>query len=64
MEIITVNQTILKASEGYKLTNGTAYGSSVVLGAGDSPDNWREITIEEYNEIMKAKDGEDDENID
>ena len=61
MEIITVNQTILKASEGHKLTNGTAYGSSVVLGAGDSPDNWSEITIEEYNEIMNAQ--EDEENI-
>ena len=61
MKIETVTQTVLRASEGHKLTNGTAYGSSVVLGAGDSPDNWHEITIEEYNEIMKAQ--EDEENI-
>ena len=58
MEIITVNQTILKASEGHKLTNGTAYGSSVVLGAGDSLDNWYEITLEEYNKIMNEQEGE------
>lgn len=61
MKIETVTQTVLRASEGHKLTNGTAYGSAVVLGVGDSPDNWREITIEEYNEIMKAQ--EDEENI-
>jgi hypothetical protein len=61
MKIETITQTVLRASEGHKLTNGTAYGSSVVLGAGDSSDNWREITIEEYNEIMKAQ--EDEENI-
>jgi hypothetical protein len=55
MKIETVTQTVLRASEGHKLTNGTAYGSSVVLGAGDSPDNWYEITIEEYNEIMAGQ---------
>ena len=59
MIVETVTQTVLRASEGHKLTNGTAYGSSIVLGAGDSPDNWREITIEEYNEIMKAQESED-----
>ena len=58
MIVETVTQTVLRASEGHKLTNGTAYGSSIVLGAGDSPDNWREITIEEYNEIMKAQETE------
>lgn len=52
MEIITVNQTILKASEGHKLTNGTAYGSSVVLGVGDSAMNWWEISVEEYEKIV------------
>lgn len=52
MKIETITQTVLRASEGHKLTNGTAYGSSVVLGAGDSPENWHEITIEEYNAVM------------
>ena len=59
MIVETVTQTVLRASEGHKLTNGTAYGSSIVLGAGDSPDNWHEITVEEYNGIMKAQESED-----
>lgn len=59
MIVETVTQTVLRASEGHKLTNGTAYGSSIVLGAGDSPDNWQEITVEEYNGIMKAQESED-----
>ena len=52
MKVETITQTVLRASEGRKLTNGNAYGDSVVLGAGDSPDNWHEITNEEYNVIM------------
>ncbi len=52
MKIETVTQTILRANEGHKLTNGTAFGNSVVLGAGDRPENWHEITVEEYERIM------------
>lgn len=55
MKIETITQTVLRAGEGHMLTNGSAYGETVVLGAGDSPDNWREITIEEYNEILKEQ---------
>ena len=55
MTIETVTQTVLRANEGYKLTNGTAFGSTVVLGVGDSPDYWHEITVEEYNEIIKKQ---------
>lgn len=55
MKVETVTKTILRASEGHRLTNGTAYGETVVLGVGDSPDNWHEITIEEYNEILKEQ---------
>ena len=54
MEIKTKTYTVIEASEGFILTNGTAYGSSVALGVGDSPDNWHEITVDEYNEIMKT----------
>ena len=44
----------LTPSEGMVLTNGETYGLvEVYLGCNDSPDNWREITVEEYNEIMK-----------
>jgi len=62
VKIETVTQTILRANEGYKLTNGTSYGSVVVLGNGDNPDNWHEITVEEYEKIM-AEQGGDNERI-
>ena len=52
MKIETITQTVIRASEGHKLTNGVAYGETVVLGVGDSPENWHEITIEEYNKII------------
>ena len=50
-----MERIILKAKDGYILTNGDTYGSMVYLGAGDKQENWREIPIEEYNEIMKAE---------
>ena len=59
MKIETVTQTVLRASEGHKLTNGVAYGESVVLGVGDSPDNWHEITIEEYEKIKTEQGSEE-----
>lgn len=42
----------LTADEGMVLTNGGVYGRVVYLGAGDSPDNWHEITDEEYADIL------------
>lgn len=47
-----VNERFLTASEGKMLTNGTVYASSVRLGDWDSPDNWHEVTIEEYETKM------------
>ena len=49
---------VITASEGMVLTNGEAYGKSICLGKNDSPENWREITIKEYEEI-KAKENEE-----
>ena len=43
----------LKATEGMIYTNGETYGREIFLGSGDSPDNWHEITEEEYNKIME-----------
>lgn len=41
------------ANEGYVLTNGVAYSLDYIcLGCNDSPDNWHQITIEEYNTIL------------
>jgi hypothetical protein len=49
-EIRTI--TVLRASEGMMLTNGEAYGKTVALGATDKAENWREITMEEYERKM------------
>ena len=49
----TIVRIKLIASEGMILTNGETYGTEVYLGSGDSPDNWRETTEAEYNEIQK-----------
>ena len=35
------------------LTNGEAYGKTIYLGINDKPENWYEITDEEYEEILK-----------
>ena len=51
----TFTQINLIADEGKILTNGEVYGRVIALGNGDSADNYREITEEEYNEIMRAE---------
>jgi hypothetical protein len=43
----------LIASPGMVLTNGNAYGTTVYLGKNDKPENWHEITEEEYEEILR-----------
>lgn len=48
----TITLRKLTAAEGMVLTNGKAYGKEVYLGVNDSPDNWREITDEEYAGIL------------
>lgn len=42
----------LVAAEGMILTNGEAYGKEVYLGKNDKPENWYEITEEEYEAIQ------------
>lgn len=48
----TENYIMLKADEGKVLTNGEVYGKVIVLGNGDVAENYREITDEEYWELM------------
>ena len=45
-------ENILVAKEGYIFTKGEAYGHTIELGCGDKAENWREITEEEYQEII------------
>lgn len=42
----------IMASDSFVLTNGEVYGKIIYLGVNDSPDNWHEITEEEYAEII------------
>jgi hypothetical protein len=55
MEMTTIELRKITASEGMVLTNGEAYSKEVYLGCNDNPDNWREITEEEYIEIQKKE---------
>lgn len=42
------------ASEGMRLTNGVIFGKVIDLGAGDSPDNYHEITDAKYIKMMEV----------
>ena len=56
MIITDINVRKLEPSEGMRLTNGTDIAEGeVYLGKSDSPDNWYEITEEEYQKIMTER---------
>ena len=57
METTTVEVIKLTAAEGMTLTNGEVYGKNVYLGVNDKPENWYEITDEEYNRILLESEG-------
>ena len=46
----------LIAKDGMVLTNGEVYGKTVYLGIGDKPENWHEISEEEYKEKLNVED--------
>ena len=49
------NERVIKASDGMMLTNGEVFASSVRLGDWDSADNWHEVTMEEYENILQEQ---------
>ena len=55
MEKTIIKLTKIIASNGMVLTNGETYSKEVYLGINDSPDNWHEITEEEYNKIIEEQ---------
>ena len=55
----TITLKKLVASPEHILTNGDVYGKEVFLGVNDSADNWHEISMEEYNKIMDAREEEE-----
>ena len=46
---------VIKASEGHILTNGEVYGTKIYLTEGVNADDYHEITLEEYNNLMEAE---------
>lgn len=58
MNITTIELRKLTASEGMMLTNGEIYGKEIYLGVNDSPDNWHEVTIAEYEAKMAEQSAE------
>lgn len=57
----TVEVEYIQAEKGKVLTNGEVFAPSerkVALSINDSPDNWHEITEEEYNTIMAEQNKE------
>lgn len=47
-----MERVVLKARDGFIYTNGETYGYIVYLAVGDNGENWYEITITEYEEIL------------
>ena len=50
---------IIYADEGKVLTNGEIYGVQIFLADTESKEDYYEITVDEYNAIMEAKEEED-----
>ena len=48
-----MERVVLIAKTDKILTNGEVYATRIELGDWDSPDNYREISIEEYNKIQE-----------
>ena len=57
----THNVTILQASDGHWLYNGDTFGRAVQLAPSASPDEWREITDAEKEEIERKQQAEEEE---
>lgn len=57
-EVINVAVSTITADKDLILTNGTSFssvGGTVWLSSNDKAENWREITQEEYEKILKEK---------
>ena len=51
----TITQIILKAEEGFYLTNGETYGKTIILPESADISLWYEITEEEYKVIISKQ---------
>ena len=54
MKMSTIQLRKLEPDVGKVLTNGEAYAEKeLYLGCNDKPENWHEISVEEYASIKK-----------
>lgn len=47
-----MDRKIITAKDGMILTNGEIYGFRIALGDWDSEENYHEIPVEEYEQIL------------
>lgn len=50
-----MERNTITAPEGMMLTDGQGYYTKVTLGDWDSSDNYRKITMDEYNAILQRE---------
>ena len=58
MEMKNIVLRKLTAAEGHTLYDGETLSKEIYLGSLDSPENWREITDAEAEEIRKEQEAE------
>lgn len=59
----TITLRKLTADAGHVLTNGEAYGKEIYLGKNDSPENWQELTDEQYGALLIEKAEKEEQNV-
>lgn len=57
------NRRTLTATKGYIYTDGTNFGYVIELEVGVDFTKWHQITEQEYAEILKAREIENEEEI-
>lgn len=46
---------VIEASKGHILTNGKTFGRKIYLAEGSNSEDFYEITLEKYNEILAVE---------
>ena len=54
-----MNRKVLIANEGMILTDGEIYGTKIYLAEGRKEEEFHEITMEEYQNIIAEREGEE-----
>ena len=49
---------VIYADEGKVLTDGKTYGTQIFLACGESPENYHEISRDEYEKTLSQQEGE------